>query len=545
MIGAVVENLSNRKLFVILSVLLLIQVLFFLVGGLYSPEPSTSMEFLMTKCKDAKAGRSKEWFHIRPQKCDRIESLDHYTPVSADIRDIVFVAQMPHARDGIALEYSPWFQFLLGLLDVEIEYGHGVDLDPEALIELEVRMAYRTKDSKPTDWKEFISTSIVRPLECSIDKEKRLPGYLYNCSTINLFELGSNNYPFYLLNVRIPLDRKRCERDPKAPNCRIGKISELKVVAIHQNGGFTFIWLWMKTLVSPVVLFVTYWYYQRVVALPRPMYLLEKAILALGISLAVLDFPIEWISLWFRLPFMLLVSDIRQGIFYAVLFSFWLIFAGEHLIDDRSRNNLKNYWRNLACVLTASIAFLVYDICERGMQLSNPFYSIWTSETGTLVAYASIYVGIACTVAYFVFLAFKVWRVCTTIRQKRATHFYQRDEKRRLKVEIIIYRFKFLMLLTLACAFLTINSYVMRQYGEGQMHSDDPEDSILTQSTSAFFTGTFGMWNIYVILLLSMYAPSHKHYANAQVLEDENEDLMDSSATETAPMVTFLKPATD
>lgn len=38
------------------------------------------------------------------------------------MRDIVFVAQMPHQRDGISLEYSAWFQFLLGLLEVDIEY---------------------------------------------------------------------------------------------------------------------------------------------------------------------------------------------------------------------------------------------------------------------------------------------------------------------------------------------------------------------------------------------------------------------------------------
>ncbi|KAK0394281.1 hypothetical protein QR680_000667 [Steinernema hermaphroditum] len=544
--GAVIEHLSNRKLSIILGLLLCLQIGFFLIGALFAPAPSSSMEFLMTKCKDPEAGRTDKWFQIQPpqKQCQQIHDIDKYQSVpNAYARDIVFVAQMPHVRDSVQLQYSPWFQFLLGLLEVEVEYQSGFPGETNVPLSLEVRMGYQTKIEG--QWTEFIVTNVTRQLECSIEEERKVDGALLHCTVLDLFELGSNNYPMYLLNIRVPVDFKQCQRnDPTARNCNAPKIHDLRIIAIHQNGGFTKVWLWMKTVIAPFIVAATVWYYKRVSALNRPRYLVENSILALGVSLAVLDFPIEWLSLWFRLPFMLLIADIRQGLFYSVLFSFWLIFAGEHLTDDKVYKSLKDYWRNLLFITVASISLLIYDICERGMQLSNPFYSIWSSETGTHLALATIYVASICTICYFSFLVYKIWMVWTQIKQKCA-QLYQKSEIQRLKEKNLIYRFKFLMVFTLVCAGLTILSYIMKQYGEGQMHGDEPDESVLTYSTSSFFTGTFGMWNIYVLLLLAMYAPSHKNYGHTQLTNEETDVLMTVGGTEASAMVTLVKPSTD
>ncbi|EYC22836.1 hypothetical protein Y032_0016g2977 [Ancylostoma ceylanicum] len=544
MAGTVVENLSNRKLSCILFALLLAQIAFFLVGAWCAPVPSSSMEYEMIKCEDPSKSLTDRWFHIRPRQCNIIGDLSSFTPSSFDLREIVFVAQMPHMRDRVQLEYSPWFQFLLGLLQVEVEYSDVFKYVDKASLRLEVRLGYRVNTDAADEWHELIATNITRNLECSISPDKKSNGNMYECGVIDLFEMGSNNYPFYLLNIRIPINQTACRTNPRSPNCQIGKITNLRVVTIHQNGGFTLVWLWLKTLLFPAMVAAIWWYWSRVDKLARKPLLLEKAIMTLGVSMAILDFPLEWISIIIRVPFMLLLGDIRQGAFYGILFSFWLIFAGEHLIDDTTRNNIASYRFNLIFIMVASSFLLVYDVCERGFQLNNPFYSIWSSETGAIVANVSVYTASFCTVVYFAFLLGKIWKVWFTIKSKRSAQLYKNCENRRLKVEAVIYRFKFLMLLTLLCAALTISSYIMKQYGEVQIHSDDPDESVLTQSTSAFFTGTFGMWNIYVLLLLAMYAPSHKTYAGATELVDESEGLMDN-AYESNAMTTFLKPATD
>lgn len=294
---------------------------------------------------------------------------------------IVFVFQMPLPRDGKILDYSRWQQNLIGILQTEIAANDPLILHtPHTEITVDARLAYRNKEDPEKAWKYYASSLETRDLDCAIDNQT--DSYSYSCETIPLFELGSLHHDYYLLNIRLPVD------SDKKMNLNIGYIRDLHLSVIYQNGGFTKVWVSLKTIFFPFIIAVMVWFWHRVHLLQRKPVLLEYMLIYLAASLTFLNFPFEYFTLFFEMNFMLLLSDIRQGIFYAMLCSFWLVFAGEHMLiqETGERNTLKIYWKHLSAVVIGCISLFLFDMCERGVQLRNPFYSIWVTKIGTHVA---------------------------------------------------------------------------------------------------------------------------------------------------------------
>ncbi|KOX73809.1 Protein wntless [Melipona quadrifasciata] len=484
--GTIIENLSGRKLSVLVILLVIAQIVCFLIGGLIAPTPASSQNILGTPCEDIRINGSepggKKWFYSRGKgKCIHVDMNRFSFDSHHQAYQVVYTFQMPVPRNSMQLDYSRWQQNLIGVLQVDIVYHSQIEIAPRTKITLDARLAYRNKGDPDDAWKPYAASVVERILDCSIDDA--MEQYNYNCSVVPLFELGSLFHDYSFKNLILPR-------------------------AINQNGGFTKVWVSLKTIYFPIVLCVLIWYWRRVHMLSRSPALLEYLLLALGIALSFLNLPLEYLTLAYDMPFMLLLGDIRQGVFYAILLSFWLVFAGEHLMEGEQRNSLKCYWRHLSAVGIGCLSLFVFDMCERGVQLRNPFYSIWVTDLGTKFALSFIILAGVSAGVYLIFLAYMIWKVFMNISAKRAA-LPSMSSARRLHYEGVIYRFKFLMIATLLCASLTVVGFILGQVAEGQWKWDE---ELHLEMTSAFFTGVYGMWNIYIIALLCLYAPSHKQW---------------------------------
>ncbi|KAM7400950.1 hypothetical protein PAMA_005240 [Pampus argenteus] len=542
MAGAIIENMSTKKLVIVGVTLLLFQALAFMVGGLMAPSPTTAVHYLATKCVDTiKSRQESKWFMPwGPNQCDKIRSFDEAMAKKIEANNIVFAVHIPLPNK----EMSPWFQFMLVILQFDIAFKMYNQIEDGALVTVDVGLAYR--DDTVSEWTEMAHSFEQRKLNCNFTTTKNFEneGRYYECDLLPFMEVGSVAHKYYLLNIRLPVNER------KKVNVGIGEIRDIRLVSIHQNGGFTKVWFAMKTFLTPSILIIMIWYWRRITLMSRPPVLLEKVILALGISMTFINIPVEWFSIGFNWTWMLLFGDIRQGIFYSMLLSFWIIFCGEHLMDAQffapwvqcrgqmkmcencvpaikiypeldlpptnnklqdqtERNRFSVYWKQVGPIVFGSFCLFIFDMCERGVQLTNPFYSIWASDVGTELAMAFIIVAGICACLYFLFLCFMVFQVFRNISGKR-TSLPAMSKARRLHYEGLIFRFKFLMLVTLACAAMTVIFFIISQVNEGHWHWGEHTVEV----NSAFFTGIYGMWNLYVFAIMFLYAPSHKHYGD-------------------------------
>jgi hypothetical protein len=83
----------------------------------------------------------------------------------------------------------------------------------------------------------------------------------------------------------------------------------------------------------------------------------------------------------------IIVNDFRPitGLFIQVYtaLGFMLNFC---LQENEDHNTLRAYWKHLSAVVIGCLSLFIFDMCERGVQLRNPFYSIWVTDIGTNLA---------------------------------------------------------------------------------------------------------------------------------------------------------------
>ena len=546
MSGAILENLSGRKLAVLIGLLLICQVICFLIGGLVAPTPASAENWLATRCR-LRENDTRKWLYPRGKgQCETIDSLemyktlDHEHPKASEAdylkaSKLVFAFQIPVPRNNMTLSYSRWQQNLIGVLQFDVEYNSDAEMEERVLVTIDSRLAYRNKGDPDDAWKHYASSVEERILDCSLATKQE--GFYYDCSIVPLFELGSLHHDFYLLNIRLPVGTDKV-------NHGLGHVQDIWLVAINQNGGFTKVWVSLKTVFFPCIIIIMIWFWKRVHQLSRSPALLEYMLVFLGVALTFLNMPLEYLTLAFDMPFMLLLGDIRQGIFYASLLSFWLVFAGEHLMiqDGVNSNSLRAYWKHLSAVAIGCLSLFIFDMCERGVQLRNPFYSIWVTDLGTNLALTFIILAGISAGVYFFFLSYMIWKVFCNISAKR-TVLPSMSSARRLHYEGVIYRFKFLMLATLLCAALTVIGFILGQVSEGRWKWDD---ELELEFTSAFFTGVYGMWNIYIFALIVLYAPSHKQWpSEAEQRGSINEEIefsrLPTDPSEISSLTTFAR----
>ncbi|CAF3221300.1 unnamed protein product [Rotaria socialis] len=487
----VLEKFSRRKLLIFLIILLIIQIIYFLLGGLNGTKPTYATLHEFTLCQ-SKVDR--QWIYDSPEKNCNEEHLEFEREKSW--KDFVYIIQLPRI--------TRWFQTLTSIIVPRIEYDSRVNLSANAILTYNVRLGYKTdqmfKDLN-SEWQLVAESQESRSIQCRPifhygTKNKHIPDG-YTCEPLAFLELSTLKYPYYLINLQI-VDKNGLSQD-------IGKLKSFDFVGIHQTEKFTKLWYTLKTMTFPIVLASLIWFCRQMKRAQKTYTNLDKLIFLLGLSACILNAPIEWLTLVMPFNGFQIYSEIRQGFFLTVLLTFWLFFAGEHVVDKSANHGLFSYGKYIVLLWFASCTLLIFELCERGFQLWNPFHSIWSTRVGRNVSLTFLILAGLSSFTYIICLTVLVVRVFWNIRSKQGELAAMR-RIRRLIYQGAFYRFQFMLLTTILCAIITIVSYYLSQLDETYWVWNTEKPAKI-QYSGAFITGVYGMLNIYVFAILVLFSP--------------------------------------
>uniref|UniRef100_A0AC11BG39 Wnt ligand secretion mediator n=1 Tax=Ovis aries TaxID=9940 RepID=A0AC11BG39_SHEEP len=222
MAGAIIENMSTKKLCIVGGILLVFQIIAFLVGGLIAPGPTTAVSYMSVKCVDVRKNHHKaKWLMPwGPNQCDKIRDIEEAIPREIEANDIVFSVHIPLP----SMEMSPWFQFMLFILQLDIAFKLNNQIRENAEVSMDVSLAYR--DDMFAEWTEMAHERVPRKLKCTFTSPKTVEheGRYYECDVLPFMEIGSVAHKYYLLNIRLPVNEK------KKINVGIGEIKDIRLV---------------------------------------------------------------------------------------------------------------------------------------------------------------------------------------------------------------------------------------------------------------------------------------------------------------------------
>jgi len=528
----VLETLTNKQLGTLLVANVIILIAFFIAGG-RGPHPTNVMIRNMKQCNDKILDFERHDAPIDDDKClDPIETIAKDDPTII-ASNLVFYVVLPTDKQP-EIHMSRWFQFSIGLLNIEFSQDARYK---EAPTDTKAVLTYKGgifgRDDVSDDWTPLHKPNMHHyTLQCSVEPETKI----LDCNNVPLYELGSVFYNYYLINLQLPVRNHY--------NTNIRRLDHLSITEIHQNGGFTKVYVGQKSVVCPLLLVATLLFIRQTYHIPGPGLLVNKVITALGFVNVLFNLPLEYFSLFYDVPGLRVWFDVSTGFFYAAMAMLWLLFVGEHRMDLDQRNKCSNYWKEIFAVSMCCIAMFIFDMIDRGMQLSDPFHSIWATVGGQNAARTMLLLSAACAVFYLLVLVYLMVRVVVSMSRKRAS-LANVGRVRQLYYEGLIFRFKFMVYLTTGCGLLSVILFCLVNVNEMYYKWGKSEETL--EISSALIVGVTAMWNMYVLNILFLYAPINRGvsadaYETVQMTEVE---LKETALEPSDGLTALTKPSAD